>query len=323
MMTPDRQIRQRHTAWERLEELIDDANRGLGQLNASELRELGQLYRQACTDLAIARRDYPDHELTSYLNQLVARGHGVIYRYGARERNRVIHFVRATLPQTFRATWPMTLAAMLMFLIPAIIAFALAYRDPALGEALIPGIDGIVDQIQRGEEWWLRINDSPSASSAEIMTNNISVSIRAFAGGVTLGIYTFYILVLNGLLMGVIAGIAQRFDFAANLWGFVAAHATLELSAIFIAGGAGLQLGWAILRPGVFSRRGALVVAARRAVTLLIGCALILVVAGLIEAFISPTSLPLWFKIFVSLCSGALLYAYLLLVGRPSPADAD
>ncbi|WP_298816860.1 stage II sporulation protein M [Chloroflexus sp.] len=318
MNTPDRHISQRRAAWSRLEELIARAAGGIGRISAAELRELGQLYRQACTDLAIARRDYPDHKLTAYLNQLVARAHGVIYRYSASESNPVATFFRATLPRAFRATWPMTLTAALVFLLPALAAFVAGLSDPALGEVLVPGIDFVTDQIRAGEEWWLRINEGPAAASTEIMTNNINVAIRAFAGGVTLGIYTLYILVFNGLLLGTVAGIAQHFGFADNLWGFVTSHATLELSAIFIAGGAGLQLGWAILRPGTLSRRSALVVAARRAVVLLIGCALILVVAGLIEAFISPTSLPFALKLFVSLGSGALLFAYLLLSGRES-----
>lgn len=141
----------------------------------------------------------------------------------------------------------MTLTAALVFLLPAIIAFIAAFRDPTLGESFVPGIDGIVSQIQNGEEWWLRINEGPAAASAEIMTN---VAIRAFAGGITFGIYTFYILLTNGLLLGTVAGIAQRFAFADNLWSFVIGHLALELSAIFIAGGAGLQLAWAILRPG-------------------------------------------------------------------------
>lgn len=323
MTTPEHQIRQRHKVWQRLEELITRANGGIGQLPADELRELGQLYRQVCTDLAIARRDYPDHTLTNYLNQLVTRAHGVIYRYSAAEPNRVVTFFRYTLPHTFRATWPMTLTAALVFLLPAIASFIAAFRDPALGETFVPGVDFIVNQIRNGEEWWLRINEGPAAASAEIMTNNITVAIRAFAGGVTLGLYTLYVLLVNGLLLGTVAGIAQRFDFASNLWGFVAAHATLEFSAIFIAGGAGLQLGWAILRPGTLSRRGALVVAARRAVVLLIGCALILVVAGLIEAFISPTTLPLALKLFVSISSGVLLYAYLLLSGQDKEQSSN
>lgn len=226
MVTPDQRTRQRSTAWQRLEELIDRARGGIAQLSAAELQELGQLYRQTCTDLAIARRDYPDHLLTSYLNQLVARAHGVVYRYSLNEPHRIITSFRFTLPQTFRATWPMTLVAAILLLLPAIAAFITTFRDPALGEVLIPGIEVLVDQIRAGEEWWLRINDGPAAATAEIMTNNINVAIRAFVGGVTFGLYTAYILVINGLLLGTVSGIAQRLDFAPNLWGFVIGHMT-------------------------------------------------------------------------------------------------
>ena len=314
MLRPDQHIQQRSASWKRLEELINRGSGGIGCLSAAELRELGQLYRQACTDLAIARRDYPDHMVTDYLNQIVARAHGIIYRYN--ETQRIITFFQTTLPHTFRTTWPMTLIAALLFFLPAIAAFIITFRDPTLGEALVPDVAMLTEQIRAGEEWWQQINESPAAASAEIMTNNINVTIRAFAGGVTLGLYTAYILIFNGLLFGTVTAIAQRFDFADNLWNFIIGHITLEFSAIFIAGGAGLQLGWAILRPGTLSRRGALVVAGKRAVVLVIGCALILVAAGMIESFISPTNLPFLVKMIISIGSGMLLYAYLLLSGR-------
>jgi uncharacterized membrane protein SpoIIM required for sporulation len=156
------------------------------------------------------------------------------------------------------------------------------------------------------------------------MTNNIRVTFLAFAGGVTLGLFTLYVLLMNGLLLGAVAGVAQRFDFADNLWGFVAAHGVVELSVIFIAGGAGLQLGWSVLRPGLLTRRASLVVATRRAVYLLFGCVPLLVITGVIEGFVSPSQvLPLWVKLLVALTSGVLLYSYLLLAGRSDPDATD
>jgi len=317
-MRPDDFIARRRTAWERLDKLLTRAGAGVSGLSADELRELGRLYRQAAADLAVARRDLPGHAVISFLNALVARGHGAVYREsGAGGAARVGAFFARDFPRAFRATWPATLAAFLMFMLPAIAAFIATYNDPALAGALVPGAEQIVEQVQAGEEWWLRINEEGQASSsAEIMTNNIGVAFRAFAGGVTLGIYTLYVLVNNGLLLGVVAGAAQRFDFAANLWGFVAAHGVVELSVIFIAGGAGLQLGWAILRPGLLTRRAALVVAARRALLLILGCVPLLIITGLIEGFISPSALPLAVKLAVAAGSGAALYAYLLGVGR-------
>jgi uncharacterized membrane protein SpoIIM required for sporulation len=150
------------------------------------------------------------------------------------------------------------------------------------------------------------------------MTNNIRVAILAFAGGMLLGTLTLYVLVQNGLFLGIIAGAAQAYGFSPNLWGFVAAHGAVELSVIFIAGGAGLQLGWSVLRPGLITRQAALRMAARRAAYLLLGCMPLLIIAGLIEGFISPSALPITLKMAVSFTTGVALYSYLILAGRTS-----
>lgn len=312
-------IQRKRTAWDRLSTLLNQAGAGLTSLSADEIQELGRLYRQASSDLALARRDFPRHEVCTYLNSLVARGHGTIYRdEGQGRRGHIATFFRHSFPHTFRQTWPFTLVAFLMFFIPASIAFGLTYNDPELGATLVPNIEEVIQQVQAGTEWWQTINtDGRSLSSAEIMTNNIGVAFRAFAGGVTFGIYTLIVLVQNGLMLGIIAGAAQRFDFATNLWGFVAAHGVIELSVIFIAGGAGLQLSWALLHPGLLSRRTALVLATRRALLLILGCIPLLIIAGIIEAFISPAPLPLAVKLLVALGSGMALYTYLIMSKEP------
>ncbi|NJL03770.1 MAG: stage II sporulation protein M [Chloroflexaceae bacterium] len=311
-------INLKRPAWERLTHLIGHARLGLTGLSAEELQELGRLYRQATSDLAVARRDYPTHLVSAYLNGLVAEAHGYIYREKSTRWQDVGRFFTHTFPQAFRATWGYTLAAFLMFIIPALIGFGLGWRDPDAVTLVMPELQGVIADIQSETEWWLRINeDGRSSSAAFIMTNNIRVAFLAFAGGVTLGILTLYVLMLNGFMLGGIAGVAQRFDFADNLWGFVMAHGVVELSVIFIAGGAGLQLGWAIVRPGWHTRRAALVLAARRAVVLLVGCVPLLIGAGIIEGFISPAQgLPLAVKGLVAFTSGVAMYAYLLRSGR-------
>jgi uncharacterized membrane protein SpoIIM required for sporulation len=203
-----------------------------------------------------------------------------------------------------------------MFLLPALASFYVAYRDPTAGAALMPGIEDRIQDIRDKREWWKELNDGNAAGASMIMTNNIQVSILAFAGGTLLGLFTLYVLAQNGLMLGIVAGAAQSLGFATNLWGFVAAHGVIELSVIFIAGGAGLQLGWSVIRPGLLTRRAALLLAARRAAQLLLGCIPLLVVAGTIEGFISPSALPLAVKLAVSFTSGVLLYSYLLLAGR-------
>lgn len=310
-------ITRKHVSWKTLTRLVDRAQKGLSGLSAEELQEFGRLYRQATSDLAIARRDYPSHPVSDYLNGLVAHAHSQVYRGKYTRANQIATFFLITFPRTFRETWGYTLASLLMFMLPALLCFLVAYRDPEAITTVFPHFQDIISDIKTGHEWWKHINDEGrSASSSLIMTNNIRVAFLAFAGGILFGLLSLYILTQNGIMLGSIAGAAQRFDFADNLWGFVAAHGVIELSVIFIAGGAGLQLGWCVFRPGLLTRGAALRAAAKRAVMLLFGCVPLLVIAGIIEGFISPSSLPLGFKLCVSVASGVLLYSYLFLVGR-------
>ena len=315
-------INRKKLNWERLTRLLNQAqNTGLTTLNASEINELGQLYRSATSDLAVAQRDFASHRVAEYLNGLVARAHAAVYQSRAGRGRGIWTFVTTTFPATFRATWAYTLASFLMFLLPALVSFVIAYRDPDAGASLMPGLGDRITDIRNGTEWWKEINSGGRASSASfIMQNNIRVAIMAFAGGMLLGTLTLYALVQNGLMLGVLAGAAQSLGFAGKLWGFIAAHGVVELSVIFIAGGAGLQLGWSIIRPGLITRRAALTLAAQRAMVLLLGCFPLLVIAGMIEGFISPSSLPLAVKLIVALTSGVLLYSYLLLAGRTARA---
>ena len=149
------------------------------------------------------------------------------------------------------------------------------------------------------------------------MRNNIQVAFLAFGGGVLLGLYTVWIMIFNGLILGGITGLTAHYGVGFELWTFVIGHGVIELSTIFIAGGSGLMLGWAIIRPGLMSRRDALTIAARKAVRLVIGCVPLLVIAGVIEGFISPAEgIPWSIKWGIGLGSGLLLYAYLFLAGR-------
>jgi uncharacterized membrane protein SpoIIM required for sporulation len=304
--------------WERLTTLLNKSQLGgLAALSAEELTELGRLYRSATSDLAVARRDFPNHRVAEYTNSLVARAHAAVYQGRAARGRSLWTFLSHTFPHTFRVTWAYTLAAFLMMFIPALISFVATYRDPSVGSLFVPGVESAIQDIRNEREWWKDINTEGRAMSASyIMTNNIRVAIIAFAGGILFGSLTLYAMVQNGLLLGTLAGAAQALGFADNLWGFVAAHGMIELSVIFIAGGAGLQLGWSILRPGLMTRRAALTLAARRAAYLLLGCIPLLVVASIIEGFISPSDLPLAVKLAVSFGSGILLYGYLLLAGR-------
>jgi len=297
--------------WERLEALLRRSQGArLAALSADELLELGRLYRQATSDLAVARRDWGQHRVTEYLNGLVGRAHGQIYRNEATTWGRLRDFVLRGFPRAWRATLPFTIVAFLLFMLPAGAAFVVAYLDPNDASLVFPGAEYLAEQIRAEQEWWLDINNARAGNAAVIAANNIRVTIIAFAGGMTLGLLTIWAMVNNGLLLGTVAGLSAHYGFSSRLWGFVAAHASIELSVIFFAGGAGLQLAWAVLHPGLLTHGAALRQAAQRAVVIMLGCVPLLLIAGAIEAFISPSQLPVWVKLFVSAATGVALYAY-------------
>ena len=317
IVTVDEFITAKRPSWQRLEELLGKVrSRRLAALSAEELYEIGSLYRSATSDLAVARRDFGQHRVTDFLNGLVGRAHAEIYRNEATTWRRLREAVWQTAPQVWRAALPFTIVAALLFFVPALIAGIASYIAPAQAGLFFPGAEQLASLIQNDVEWWRDINMARTGNAALIASNNIQVTIQAFAGGVLLGTLTIFSMIFNGLMLGVVSGLSAHYGFSGRLWGFVAAHATVELSVIVFAGGAGLQLAWAIVRPGLLTRGAALRVAAQRAIVIALLCIPLLLIAGAIEAFISPSDLPVWIKYAVSIGSGVALYSYLFGAGR-------
>jgi uncharacterized membrane protein SpoIIM required for sporulation len=280
----------------------------LSHLSRDEVRELARLYRRTAADLAIARQEVRDPLLVNYLNGLVGRAHGAIYRNESSGFRVVLDFFRYDFPATFRATFKYTLAAFLLTMLFAAIGALATSADEGFSEFVTPGIR---DEIVAHRNWTEKINEANPVHSALIQQNNITVSAMAFGGGMLFGLGTFYILMFNGLMLGEIVLLAVRYEFHEILI-FMAGHGVLELTAIFIAGGAGFMLASALIAPGDLTRLDALLVKGRQAVVLMLGCAIMLVVAGLIEGFISPAKIPWQFKIAVSAISGTLMVLYFL-----------
>lgn len=246
------------------------------------------MYRQTAADLSTAREDPASGPLARYLNDLLGRSHNLVYSAAARSRPAgALHFFACEFPQTFRRTLPYTAAAFVLFIAGVAGAVALAAADPGFERFVLNG--RMMDTIERREMWTHGIVAIKPYASSAIMTNNIGVSLAACATGMFAGIGTVYMMIFNGLLMGVIGSACHRAGMSLQLWSFVAPHGTLELPAIFIAGGAGLILARGILAPGTLPRRDAIAEAGRTAIRLLLGVLPILVVAGVIEGFISPT----------------------------------
>jgi uncharacterized membrane protein SpoIIM required for sporulation len=316
-MPIDRFINERKTVWQRLEELLELLDRmTLRRLHREEVRELGRIYRRTASDLAIARAESRDPRLVNYLNSLVIRAHGRIYRADAQGGQRIRDFFARDFPQSFRRTWRYTATAFGVFLLFTAIAFFGTRHDPDFSE--FAGISPIFREsvINSRTHWWEELNEANQIGSTQIFTNNIRVTFYAFALGAMLGIGTLYLMAFNGAMFGAIVALTYRAGFGNDLLSFVVGHGVIELSCIFIAGGAGLLIGTSLLMPGDLSRGDALKSRGMEAVRLIVGCVPLLVVAGIIEGFISPQPIPAIIKISIGVLTGIALYSYLLLAGR-------
>ncbi|RPJ27993.1 MAG: stage II sporulation protein M [Chloroflexi bacterium] len=325
LMRVDEFYQSRKGDWETLSQLLDQAQKDMRGLSESQVRAMARLYRATTSDLALAKRDFPRNEVTAYLNQLVARAHAVVYRSEPLALKRLWHFATTGFPRLFRATWVFTFVSALFFVVPGIASGLVTYLKPESATLLLPPEAHRLIGIVENKELWIDIpvEERPYVS-AFIMRNNIQVSFLAFASGLTAGLLTLWVLFFNGLMIGTLTGLTAFHGIGFELWTFVIGHGVIELTIIFIAGGSGLMLGWAILRPGLMRRRDALAQAARRAVYLLLGAVPWLVVAGTIEGFISPNeNIAIPVKWAVGILSGIFLYGYLLLAGREKKKQAN
>jgi len=313
----DRFINQRKNAWQRLEELLKLLDYStLRRLRREEVRELGRIYRRTASDLAIARAESRDPRLVNYLNSLVIRAHGRIYRADAQGGKKIRNYFARELPQTFRRTWRYTALSFSIFFVFAVFSFVATKYDPEFSELV-----GVSPQfrelfIETKTPWWEDLNEANQVGAAVIMQNNIRVTILTFAFGAMLGLGTIYYLALNGANIASVLALCYRAGFGNDLVTFMVGHGVIELSCIFIAGGAGLLIGSAMVIPGDLSRADALKTRGMEAVRLMLGVAILLVIAGIIEGFISPAPINPKIKYGIAALTGIALYSYLLLAGR-------
>jgi uncharacterized membrane protein SpoIIM required for sporulation len=316
-------IEKRKQYWERLEQLLEQTQRrGIRSLDRGELRELGLLYRQAASDLAVLRADTSSVHFARYLNQLLARAHNTIYSGKKTSAVSILHFFRDTYPAVFRRNLPYCLLAVVLFVVGALAGCVLTLQDPDFQLKVLGS--QMVETIRRREMWTHSVVAIKPLASSAIMTNNLSVAFTTFAAGITAGLGTIYMIVFNGVLIGVIGAACYLSGMSLQLWSFVAPHGVLELPAIFIAAGAGLRLAAGLLFPGVLPRRESLARAGREAVQLLLGCVPVLFVAGIIEAFLSPTELAVPMKFLFAAAMFTLLLFYLFghRIGAPVKAGS-
>jgi uncharacterized membrane protein SpoIIM required for sporulation len=163
-------------------------------------------------------------------------------------------------------------------------------------------------------------SSAPAAAfSTQVLVNNILVSFQAFAGGITGGIWTVYVLVVNGTRIGAFAGLFHSVGEAPKFWGLILPHGLIEITAVVVAGGAGLRLGWSIVDPGDRSRGRAFAEEGRASVTIVLGLVFVFTLAGLIEGYVTPSDLPTSMRVTIGVVVWLAFCAYVVVQGRPRP----
>jgi uncharacterized membrane protein SpoIIM required for sporulation len=305
--------------WQAIEKFLDEAKPA-----PFEPAEMPARYRRLCQSLALAADRQYSPELIDRLNRLALRGHHVLYRNRRRESQQVLEFLLAGFPALVRQEWRLVAAAGLLFFGPlaALIAVLQAFPEFVhylLSPEQIASFHSMYDPGNK--RLGMRGADTSLMMFGFYIWNNVQIGFQTFAGGLLAGVGSIWFLASNGVIIGAVAGYLTQVGYSQTFWSFVAGHSSAELLAIVLSGGAGLRLGLAVIAPGNQTRKSALVAAAKPAVRLMYGAALMFFLAAFIEAFWSPiTALPFHVKITAGIAGWVVFAVYFLLAGRARAA---
>lgn len=321
-MNVKRWIARREPSWKELEQLLTQAEqKGLRSLQASEVKQLTSLYRSVSADLARAQTREIGQQLTQQLQQLILRAYSQVYQKPRHQNwQAALDFYFRELPQVMRETWAYLALSTGIFIVGSLIGWWLAWGDPNFVSLILP--ESLISKVRDDGELWMGsiLSGDDPTDAAGLMINNISVAFRATAGGMLAGIGTVFILFFNGLLIGAAATLVGQNNLAYPFWAFVFPHGSLELPAIFIAGAAGLLIGRALLFPGQYKRMDAFKQYGLQAAKLTFAVIPMLILAGVIEAFFSPST---WIPAPIKYLAGSILFLSLLgyigLKPKPQP----
>jgi uncharacterized membrane protein SpoIIM required for sporulation len=301
-------------AWDRLTMLVNRATRGVRRLSPAELEELVALYQRVSTHLSYARTTFHDPALSATLSTLVARAGAVVYGTRPRTLHAIARFFAVTFPAAVWFNRRFVAASTALFLVPAFAVGLWLARSPAAVEASGPKA---VREAYVNEDFEHYYRSEPAGQFAsQVFTNNVQVSVLAFGLGIAFCVPTAFVLAVNGARVGVAGGLFASVGQQAKFWGLILPHGLLELTAVFIAGGAGLRLGWTLIDPGDRPRARALAEEARRALAVVAGLVIVFATAGTIEGFVTGSSLPTWARVGIGVAGEGLLLSYLVIRGR-------
>lgn len=317
-MDLDRFLAANRPAWDRLAELTRRAGRGPGRLRANELDELVRLYLMTSGHLSTVQTTFSEPALVARLSQQVAAAGAVIYGSRPRSLRRLGRFFTTTYPAAvWRVRWFIVVSAALTLLPALAMGVWLANSDAAL-DASAPEA---VRQAYLEEDFEDYYSSEPAAVFASsVFTNNVQVAFFAFAGGIAFCVVTAGVLAFNGANVGWAAGLFAAAGQQPKFWGLILPHGLLELTAVIVAGAAGLRLGWTLIDPGDRSRADALAEEGKRSVVIVLGLILAFGVAGTIEGFVTGSDLPTSLRVGVGVVAWLAFVAHAIVFGRQAAA---
>jgi uncharacterized membrane protein SpoIIM required for sporulation len=278
-----------------------------------------RLHLHTASHLATVRSYGHDPMLTAHLSMLVARSSAVVHGTRPRSLRTMWHTLTVGFPAAVWHSRRAILVATVAFMIGAVAVGAwVAMSDHALQAVGPEHMRNAYTEHQFADYY----SSEPAPTfAARIFTNNASVGALAWISGIVFGVPTLWILLFNGVNVGVAGGLFYAVGDPGTFWGLILPHGLLELTAVFVAGGAGLQLGWAAIAPGDRSRRGALAQEGRRSVVIVVGLVLVFLVAGLIEAFVTPAPWPTWARVGTGAAVWAAFLLWIWAAGRRAAAQ--
>jgi uncharacterized membrane protein SpoIIM required for sporulation len=314
----DRFIARNARTWDRLDELSSRAGRGLRRLTPGEVDELVETYQRVSSHLSHARVAYADPALTSRLTRLVGQANGVIYASRSRTMRAVADFFAWRFPAAVWQSGRFVAVSAALLLVPALAVGAwIATSDEAL-EATAPDA---VREAYLEEDFEDYYSSEPATQFAtEVTVNNIQVAITAFATGVLLCVPAALLLAFNGANVGFAGGLFADAGELGRFFGLILPHGLLELTAVVVAGAAGLRLGWAVIAPGDRTRGQAVGAEARQSGVIALGLVLAFAVAGLIEGFVTGRGVPTGLRVGIGVAAELAFVSWVVVQGRAASA---
>ena len=299
--------------WSRLEDLLARASRPR-RLSGPEVDELVDLYQRTATHLSVVQSAGPDPVLVARLSTLVARARGVVAGGRRAVWSDVSLFLKADFPAlVYRTRW-WSIAATAVFLV---VAFGLGGWIAGSPEAQLAVAPPEVVQQLVTEDFEDYYSSNPAQDfAAQVFTNNAYVAAQSILFGVLLGLPVLFVLLTNAVNVGVAGGLMAANDRTGLFFGLILPHGLLELTAVFVACGLGLKLGWTVVDPGRRTRARALAEEGRALVSGALGLALVLFVSGIVEAFVTPSPLPTWARLAIGVAVELLFLAWVYGPGR-------